>query len=64
MLRAISLLTACATLAPALASQQRLPNLVVIFIDDMAYADIGPFGGEVPTPRSPATGCSLAPASS
>jgi len=51
MLRAISLLTACATLAPALASQQRLPNLVVIFIDDMAYADIGPFGGEVPTPN-------------
>ncbi len=27
------------------------PNLVVIFIDDMGYADIGPFGGAVPTPN-------------
>ncbi|MAD33938.1 MAG: arylsulfatase [Planctomycetes bacterium] len=51
MLRAISVLTACAMLAPSVASQKRLPNLVVIFIDDMAYADIGPFGGKVPTPN-------------
>ncbi|MCP4194449.1 MAG: sulfatase [Planctomycetaceae bacterium] len=27
-------------------SSQRLPNVVVIFIDDMGYADIGPFGAE------------------
>ena len=28
------------------------PNVVVIFIDDMGYADIGPFGAkEVPTPH-------------
>ncbi|WP_145059727.1 sulfatase family protein [Lignipirellula cremea] len=26
------------------ASAERSPNIVVIFIDDMAYADIGPFG--------------------
>ena len=38
------------TSAPA-RSQERPPNLVVIFIDDMAYADIGPFGGDIPTPH-------------
>ena len=27
------------------------PNIVVIFIDDMGYADIGPFGGKTPTPN-------------
>ena len=32
-------------------AQKRPPNLVVIFIDDMAYADIGPFGGKIPTPN-------------
>lgn len=29
----------------------RPPNVIVIFIDDMGYADIGPFGSEVPTPN-------------
>ena len=28
------------------AGANRLPNVVVIFIDDMGYADIGPFGAE------------------
>lgn len=38
--------------APLAAQQERLPNLVVIFVDDMAYADIGPFGGTfAPTPN-------------
>lgn len=32
-------------------AQAQPPNLVVIFIDDMAYADIGPFGGKIPTPN-------------
>ena len=36
--------------APA-RTQEQQPNLVVIFIDDMAYADIGPFGGKIPTPN-------------
>ena len=27
------------------------PNVVVIFIDDMGYGDIGPFGGDIPTPN-------------
>jgi arylsulfatase A len=37
--------------AASLPAQKRSPNLVVIFIDDMAYADIGPFGGKIPTPN-------------
>ena len=28
-----------------------LPNVVLIFIDDMGYADIGPFGAKIPTPN-------------
>lgn len=27
------------------------PSVVVIFMDDMAYADIGPFGSDIPTPN-------------
>ena len=27
------------------------PNIVVIFMDDMAYGDIGPFGANIPTPN-------------
>ncbi|MFN3243903.1 MAG: sulfatase [Planctomycetota bacterium] len=48
---ASALALAAALAAPAAVAQDRLPNLVVIFIDDMAYADIGPFGGEIPTPN-------------
>ncbi|MDR1384303.1 MAG: sulfatase [Planctomycetaceae bacterium] len=33
------------------AEQSQSPNIVVIFIDDMGYADVGPFGGNVPTPN-------------
>jgi len=51
MLRALSFAVACSLLAATASSQERLPNLVVIFIDDMAYADIGPFGGDIPTPN-------------
>jgi len=32
-------------------SDETLPNIVVIFIDDMGYADIGPFGAGVSTPN-------------
>jgi arylsulfatase A-like enzyme len=31
---------------PRAAEGDRLPNVIVIFIDDMGYADIGPFGAE------------------
>lgn len=27
------------------------PNVIVVFIDDMGYADIEPFGGKIPTPN-------------
>ncbi len=30
---------------------ERKPNFVVIFIDDMGYGDIGPFGSENKTPQ-------------
>ncbi|GHT41983.1 N-acetylgalactosamine-6-sulfatase [Planctomycetales bacterium] len=30
---------------------EELPNVVIIFIDDMGYADIGPFGAKTPTPN-------------
>lgn len=41
-----------ATVLPARAmAAERSPNIVVIFMDDMGYADIGPFGSSVPTPN-------------
>jgi arylsulfatase A-like enzyme len=40
------------TLVFALNAQARTPNVVIIFIDDMGYADIGPFGAKAyPTPH-------------
>lgn len=51
---------ACALLAtsvsksssPLLAAEEALPNFVIIFIDDLGYADIGPFGATAyPTPH-------------
>ena len=39
----------CAT-APA-TERTAPPNVVVIFIDDLGYADIGPFGASIPTPH-------------
>ena len=38
--------------AQAVAAKNKSPNIVVIFMDDMAYADIGPFGATAyPTPN-------------
>lgn len=43
----LGLLFALAVCVPAGdAAAQRLPNFVIVFIDDMGYADIGPFGAE------------------
>ena len=33
-----------ASYAPAHAAEEPKPNVVIIFIDDLGYADIGPFG--------------------
>ena len=30
---------------------QHLPNFVIIFVDDMGYADISPYGGKTQTPN-------------
>lgn len=35
----------------AAAISSRQPNIILITIDDLGYADIGPFGGKVPTPH-------------
>ena len=36
--------------APGAGTDAR-PNIIVILVDDMGRADIGPFGGEIPTPN-------------
>jgi arylsulfatase A len=43
-------LTGCQSNRPPQAAT-RLPNVVIIFCDDMAYADISPFGGKTATPN-------------
>src|SRR5262245_58322649 len=42
-------LAACA--APVAPAGPRPPNVVVVLVDDLGYADIGPFGGDIPTPN-------------
>jgi len=32
-------------------AQERPPNVIIFFIDDLGYGDIGPFGSDTPTPR-------------
>ena len=49
LLLAVSLLVA-ALVVPSRAAA-RPPNVIVIFVDDMGYADIGPFGAKVATPN-------------
>jgi arylsulfatase A len=45
-IRTLSLLLATAIFATSVTAADRPPNVVIIFIDDMGYADIGPFGAE------------------
>jgi arylsulfatase len=32
-------------------AKEGAPNIVLVLLDDMGYSDIGPFGGEIPTPN-------------
>ncbi len=52
--RGITSLVAAALLAPTIATAQsapRRPNIVVILGDDLGFADMGMFGGEIQTPN-------------
>src|SRR4051812_9818904 len=54
MTRIVSLLVACACailLATSHLAAAAPPNVVLIFCDDMGYADIGPYGSKIPTPN-------------
>ena len=42
--RLFILITALLALLPAASAADRKPNVVILFIDDLGYADIGPFG--------------------
>jgi len=45
--------------ASRVAGAERPPNFVIVFIDDMGYADTGPFGAKgyaTPQPRPPGQG--------
>lgn len=44
MLGAVAIAVMAASALPAAAPADRPPNFVIIFMDDMGYADIGPFG--------------------
>jgi len=46
VLRQVSLLLIAITTTEFSIAADRLPNFVIIFMDDMGYADIGPFGAE------------------
>ncbi len=48
---ALPLLTCSFVVAAERDSKAHLPNVVVIFCDDLGYADIGPFDGKIPTPN-------------
>ena len=52
LIAALALLTACGPLArQEQTTARRGPNFVVIFLDDVGYGDIQPFGGAVETPH-------------
>ena len=51
---AIFLLAGCADDSPAPTpdgGKNARPNILLIVVDDMAYSDLGSFGGEIPTPN-------------
>ena len=40
----------CSGVTPTASAADR-PNIVVVLVDDLGFSDIGPYGGEVPTPH-------------
>lgn len=51
IIAAIAVLCVSCKSASQAASTSPLPNIVLIFCDDLGYADIGPFGSKTPTPN-------------
>jgi arylsulfatase len=50
----LALLLCAAALGAAAAvdaQKEARPNVVIILVDDMGWSDIGPYGGEIPTPH-------------
>ena len=47
----VLILVSALSMPVAAASKQDLPNIILINIDDLGYADISPFGGKTPTPN-------------
>ncbi|MFT4204145.1 MAG: arylsulfatase [Chitinophagaceae bacterium] len=37
--------------SPAIAQQQKKPNIILILVDDMGYSDLGSYGSEIHTPN-------------
>ncbi|MDX1564447.1 MAG: sulfatase [Phycisphaeraceae bacterium] len=50
---ALLVIIACAAPADRAAAEDRPPNVVIIFMDDMGYADIGPFVDKLPGYTTP-----------
>jgi arylsulfatase A-like enzyme len=50
MLSPIRLLTVLVLLAAGLTAAERRPNVIVVLVDDMGWANLGCYGGPVETP--------------
>ena len=48
---ALLLVALGASIPPRSAEAADRPNIVVVLVDDLGFSDIGPYGGEVPTPN-------------